>query len=89
MPTIAESGLDGYEANSWNGVLAPARTSATLVKQLHTDFVSALRSPELQARVTGEGAEIVGNTPAEFGAYIRSEIRKWAKVVQDSGAKIN
>jgi tripartite-type tricarboxylate transporter receptor subunit TctC len=89
LPTIAESGLDGYEANSWNGVLAPARASAALVKQLHADFVSALRSPELQARVTGEGAEIVGNTPAEFGAYIKSEIRKWAKVVQESGAKIN
>lgn len=89
LPTIAESGLDGYEANSWNGVLAPARASATLMKQLHADFVSALRSPELQARVTGEGAEIVGNTPAEFGAYIRSEIKKWAKVVQESGAKIN
>jgi tripartite-type tricarboxylate transporter receptor subunit TctC len=89
LPTIAESGLEGYEASSWNGVLAPVRTPAALVKQLHTDFVGALRSPELQARVTGEGTEIVGNTPAEFGAYIKSEIKKWAKVVQESGAKIN
>jgi tripartite-type tricarboxylate transporter receptor subunit TctC len=89
LPTISESGLEGYEANSWNGVLAPARTSAALVKQLHADFTTALRSPELQARVTGEGTEVVGNTPAEFGAYIRSEIKKWAKVVQESGAKIN
>lgn len=89
LPTIAESGLEGYEANSWNGVLAPVRASAALVKQLHTDFVIALRTPELQARVTGEGTEIIGNTPAEFGAYIRSEIKKWAKVVKESGAKIN
>jgi tripartite-type tricarboxylate transporter receptor subunit TctC len=89
LPTIAESGLPGYEANSWNGVLAPVRASAALVKQLHADFIIALRSPELQARVTGEGTEIVGNTPAEFGAYIRSEIKKWAKVVKESGAKIN
>jgi tripartite-type tricarboxylate transporter receptor subunit TctC len=89
LPTIAESGLEGYEASSWNGVLAPVRTPAALVKQLHTDFVGALRSPELQARVTGEGTEIVGNTPAEFGTYIKSEIKKWAKVVQESGAKIN
>jgi len=89
LPTIAESGLPGYEANSWNGVLAPARAAPALVKLLHADFVTALRSPEVQARVTGEGTEVVGNTPAEFGAYIRSEIRKWAKVVQESGAKIN
>jgi len=89
LPTIAESGLSGYEANSWNGVLAPARASPALVKQLHADFVIALRSPELQARVTGEGTEVIGNTPAEFGAYIKSEIKKWAKVVNESGAKIN
>ncbi len=89
LPTIAESGLDGYEASSWNGVLAPVRASPALVKQLHADFVRALDSPELQARVTGEGTEIIGNSPSEFGAFIKSEIRKWAKVVQDSGAKIN
>lgn len=89
LPTIAESGLDGYEASSWNGVLAPVRALPALIKQLHTDFVSALRSPELQARVTGDGTEIIGSTPAEFGAYIRSEIKKWARVVQESGAKIN
>lgn len=89
LPTIAESGLEGYEANSWNGVLAPVRASAALVKQLHADFITALRTPELQARVTGEGTEVVGNTPAEFGAYIKSEIKKWAKVVKESGAKIN
>lgn len=89
LPTIAESGLEGYEANSWNGVLAPVRASAALVKQLHADFITALRSPDLQARVTGEGTEIVGNTPAEFGAYIKSEIKKWAQVVKESGAKIN
>ena len=87
VPTIAESGFPGFEASSWFGVLAPARTSPTIVARLHDDIVKSLRQSEVRQRLENVGFEIVGGTPDEFAAYIRSEIKKWAKVVRASGAK--
>ena len=78
VPTIAESGFPGFEARSWFGVLTPANTPKPVITRLHTDIVKSLQQRDVKQRLTGIGFEIVGSSPDEFGAYIRSEIKKWA-----------
>ena len=87
VPTIAEQGFPGVEATAWYGVLAPAGTPKPVVTRLHGDTVKILRLPDVSQRLDGLGFEIVGSTPEQFGAYMRSEIKKWEKVVRASGAK--
>ena len=87
VPTIAEQGFPGVEATAWYGVLAPAKTPRPIVTRLHDETVKALKLPDVKERLDGLGFEIVGSTPEEFGAYIKSEIKKWEKVVKASGAK--
>ncbi len=82
VPTIAEAGLPGYESVQWYGLLAPAGTPAPLVTRLHAEIAKSLASPEIQAALTNEGAEAVGNKPEEFAAFIKSEIDKWSMVVK-------
>ena len=86
-PTIAEQGFPGFEATAWYGVLAPANTPKPVVTRLHGEIVKILKLPDVTQRLDGLGFEIVGSNPEEFGAYIKSEIRKWEKVVKASGAK--
>jgi tripartite-type tricarboxylate transporter receptor subunit TctC len=88
VPTLAESGLPDYEAGSWYGVLAPAGTPRGIVDRLNAAIVSALRQPEVAKRLAAEGAEVVGSTPEEFGAHIRSEIARVARVVRAAGIRI-
>jgi tripartite-type tricarboxylate transporter receptor subunit TctC len=87
VPTIAEQGFPGVEATAWYGVLAPAGAPKPIVTRLHDETVRILKLPDVNQRLDGLGFEIVGSTPEQFGAYIRSEIRKWAKVVKASGAR--
>jgi len=87
VPTIAESGFPGFEATAWYGVLAPAGTPRPIINRLHDDIVRALKLSDVRERLESVGFELVGSTPEAFGAYIKSEIRKWAKVVKASGAK--
>jgi tripartite-type tricarboxylate transporter receptor subunit TctC len=87
LPTVAESGVPGYEATSWQGVVVPAKTPKAIVAKLHTEISKALRSPDIGERLALEGSEPGGNTPDEFAAFIKREIAKWAKVVKDSGLK--
>ena len=87
VPTIAESGYPGFEATAWNGLLAPARTPATIVRKLHLEAVKALALPDLRAKLADLGLEGIGNSPDEFAALIKSEIPKWAKVIKVAGIK--
>jgi tripartite-type tricarboxylate transporter receptor subunit TctC len=83
IPTIAESGLPGYEAVQWFGVLAPARTPREIVLRLHRDIVKVLQEPEIRSRFVADGAEAQwSETPEAFGQFVRAETTKWASVVQ-------
>ena len=86
LPTIAEAGFPGAEATSWTGILVPAGTPAPVIAKLHAAFVKALQFQDVVTRLSMDGATPVGNSPAEFGAYIKSELAKWGKVVKTSGA---
>jgi tripartite-type tricarboxylate transporter receptor subunit TctC len=87
VPTIAEQGFPGVEATAWYGVLAPAGTPKPVITRLHGEIVRILKHPDVTQRLGNLGFEIVGSTPEHLGAYIRTEIRKWEKVVKASGAK--
>jgi tripartite-type tricarboxylate transporter receptor subunit TctC len=89
LPTIAEAGVPGYEVTSWYGLLAPAGTPPDIVRKLNADFVRAIRIPEVTEKMIEAGAEPVANTPEQFAQFIRSELKKWAIVVQDSGARVD
>jgi tripartite-type tricarboxylate transporter receptor subunit TctC len=86
-PTIAESGVPGYEVETWWGIAAPARTPPDILDRLHKEIVRALRSPAVSKRLAELGAETVGNSPALYAAYIRDEIAKWGKVIKAAGIK--
>jgi tripartite-type tricarboxylate transporter receptor subunit TctC len=87
VPTIAESGFPKFEATAWYGVHAPAKTPKPVVTRLNADLVKALKLPDVSDRLGSLGFEIAASTPDYYGNYIRSEIKKWAKVVKASGAK--
>jgi tripartite-type tricarboxylate transporter receptor subunit TctC len=87
LPTIAESGYPGFEVTNWHGLLAPARSPATIVRKLHLETVKALALPDLRAKLSDLGLEPIGNSPDEFAVAIKSEIPKWAKVIKNSGIK--
>jgi len=87
LPTVAESGLPGYEATAWFGVLAPAGTPRDIIDRLNGVIVKSLRAAEMQQRLQADGAEAAGGTPEDFAAVIRRDIAKWAVVVKKSGAR--
>ncbi|MEO7729272.1 MAG: tripartite tricarboxylate transporter substrate binding protein [Burkholderiales bacterium] len=87
VPTVAEAGVRGYEVTGWYGVFVPARTPPAIVNKLNREIVRVLKLPDVSERFTAEGADLVGNTPDEFAAFITSEIAKWSKVVKLSGAR--
>jgi hypothetical protein len=87
LPTVAESGLPGFEAGSWYGALAPARTPKAVVARLSAEIATALTSSEVREKLKAQGVDAVGNTPEQFATYIRQEIVKWAKVLQAANVK--
>ena len=88
IPTIAEAGFPDYDVPSWLGALVPAKTPPSIVTRLHQEFVKALEAPEVKEVLFAQGADAVGNTPAEFDALIKMELKKWAKLVQEAGIKV-
>jgi tripartite-type tricarboxylate transporter receptor subunit TctC len=88
LPTVSESGLPGFDINTWFGVFVPAKTPRPVVDRLHDAFVKALQAPDVREKMLALGVEPVGNTPEQFAAYIQSEAAKYAKVIQASGAKV-
>lgn len=87
IPTIAEAGVPGYESLQWYGLLAPAGTAKEIVARLNGEAVAVLRTPEILSRLANDGAEVVASTPEQFGAYLRAETEKWAKVTKAAGIK--
>jgi tripartite-type tricarboxylate transporter receptor subunit TctC len=86
VPTIAEQGLKGFDANNWYGLLAPARTPRAIVDRLHAEVIKVLAMPDVREALVAKGLDPAPTSPEEFGAYIRSEIAKWARVVRAAGA---
>ena len=89
VPTVAESGVPGYEAVNWYGVLVPAGTPREIVNKLHADLVKVLKAPDVQKRFASEGGDIVADTPEQFAAFIRNEIPKWSNVVRAAKVKVD
>jgi tripartite-type tricarboxylate transporter receptor subunit TctC len=87
LPTIAESGLPGFETTSWHGIVVPVRTPAAIVKRLHAELAKISRQPDVKDTLGGQGSDIVGSTPEEFGKFIASESAKWARVIRNAGIK--
>jgi tripartite-type tricarboxylate transporter receptor subunit TctC len=90
LPTIAESGVPGYDSNAWFGLLAPAGTPRELVTRLNKESLAILAQPDVRESLKQQGADPAEpNTPEQFAAYIQAEIAKWRKIVQASGASAN
>jgi tripartite-type tricarboxylate transporter receptor subunit TctC len=89
VPTIAEAGVPGYEAVTWNGVVAPAGVPKAIVAMLNAEVNKAVASPTLKDRFAAIGAEPTGGTPEQFGELIRKDHAKWGDVIRRSGAKID
>jgi tripartite-type tricarboxylate transporter receptor subunit TctC len=89
LPTVAESGLPGYEAIAWNGLLAPAGTPKEVVARLNTELKAVLENPEIRQRFEAQGFSAAWSAPSAYGTFLQSEVDKWAKVVKTSGAKID
>ena len=89
LPTVAESGVRGYEVTSWNGMLAPAGTPAEIVRRLNAAFNKIIADPEMRKRMIANGYEPVGGPPEKFGEHIRAELAKWAPVVKRANIKVD
>ena len=89
VPTVAESGFPGFEDYTWVGVFAPSKTPPEIVNYLNLEISKILRSSDFQAKLAGVGFEPVGGTPKEAGDYLKVEITKWAKIIKETGVKVD
>jgi tripartite-type tricarboxylate transporter receptor subunit TctC len=89
VPTVSESGLPGYDVSSWYGMYSAAGTPGTIVTKLNAEIAAALKAPDVTERLSSLGAQPAPTSPEEFGRITRDEIKKWAKVVQESGARVD
>ena len=87
VPTVDEAGVPGYEVGVWFGVLTVAGTPPDIVKRLNTEMVKVLTSPEVKQRIANSGVDVVASSPEQFGALLKSEVARWAKVIQEAGIK--
>ena len=89
IPSLAESGVPGFDVSTWYGFLAPAQTPSAMINKLNAELVRSARSQEMKERFAAEGAEPVGNTPKEFRALISKDVERWSKVIREAGITIN
>ncbi len=89
IPTLDEAGLKGFDSVGWNGVFVPHGTSREIIDRLQSEIVKVLAIPEIRDGLIAQGADPVGNSPEAFGAWVKLEVQKWAKVVRDSGARVD
>jgi tripartite-type tricarboxylate transporter receptor subunit TctC len=87
IPTVAESGVPGYESVQWYSMLAPAKTPRPIIERLNRELVNWLKQPDVAEKMLAEGNEVVASTPEEFAAFLRAELQKWAKVAKLAGIK--
>jgi tripartite-type tricarboxylate transporter receptor subunit TctC len=87
LPTMAEAGVPGYEATSWNGIFAPARTPRPIIDKIHAEVVRILRTPDVRETLVAAGSDPVGSTPQEFQAYVKLELARWGKVIRENNIK--
>jgi tripartite-type tricarboxylate transporter receptor subunit TctC len=88
LPTVAEAGVPGFESGQWYGVFVPVATPADVVTKLQTEIARVVRLPDVGDQIVQQGSIPTGDTPEQFGAYLRQDIAKWAKVVKASGARV-
>jgi tripartite-type tricarboxylate transporter receptor subunit TctC len=88
VPTVAETGVPGYEAIEWNGVMVPAGTPPAVVRRIHQSLSKVLAAPAMKERIVGVGAEVVGSSPEEFTAFIKGEFTAWAIVIKEVGITV-
>jgi len=88
VPTMAEAGVPGYEADLWLGLVAPVGTPPAIIARLHAEVVKILQRPDVSASFVQQGTEPIGNTPEQFALVLKNEVEKWGKVVKFSGAKV-
>src|ERR1043165_5828646 len=89
LPTVAEAGLPGFAVTNWVGFFAPARTPPEIVQRWNAETLKIMQTPEMEARLLNEGARFIAMSPEQFGAFVKSEIAKWAPVVKASGARVD
>jgi tripartite-type tricarboxylate transporter receptor subunit TctC len=89
VPTIAESGLPGYEQSAWHGLLAPAGTPAAIISKLSDEIIRILRLPDLSGRLAAQGVDVVASPPPEFAAFIKQDVAKYAKLVKTAGIRVD
>ena len=87
VPTMIESGVAGYDATSWNGIFAPAKTPRPIIDKIHADVVRVLRTPDIREKLVASGSDPVGSTPAEFSAHVKAELARWGKVVRENNIR--
>lgn len=88
VPALSEEGFPGYDFSSWSGVFAPAGTPRDVVNRLHVEIVRAMKSEDVQRSISNQGGVVVASSPEQFAAFLKAELVKWGKVIQDSGIKI-
>jgi len=88
VPTIASAGFPGFEAKEWYGLVAPAGTPVPIVARLNREIVRIMHLPDISARMAEQGAEIVADSPEEFGAFIKTELAKWTRIVRETGMRL-
>jgi tripartite-type tricarboxylate transporter receptor subunit TctC len=89
VPTIAESGLPGFEQSAWHGILAPAATPPAIVGKLNDEFVRILHMPDTAERLAAQGVDVVASSPAEFAVFIRQDVAKYAKLIRTAGIRVD